>query len=414
MTWPDLLAAKIADIVLRTPAIEPLQKFVPIQVSFFESIQQIDFWSVGVRKFGLDLIRTSQFSPRMFSLRLRSTQGITYKGGPEVVKKRSLGKSNFVTDDATKLEAKVQAIRLLAQQEPSLIAAMEYGQKILDQTSVKGNYATQADILEREMKSIFTAINQSSSLEILRNVLKPLDQARRAHEQMILSLERSERIGEAILLETRKDIVTWNRRTRIFVKLVRLTYPGSDNDMEAQYIEDEAILLEVCRMSLFKPRDNETNDPESFAEIQKLQNAVAAMRENQINRTINLCDEIRSKMECSLFAYASAAILLAGIGRGTLDERFLEAGMGHKVLGLLQNKCGVAWKEYVDIFMNMAKEVRTAIQHEQKEQRQEHLRQQIGRDSLNNDDRSRNGWTRNRSRSPRRDRGREGFREREP
>lgn len=417
MTWPDLQAAQVFDIVLKTPAIEPSQKSVPIQLTFFESIQQIDFWNVGVRKFGLDLIRTSQFSPRMSSMRLRSTQGITHKGGPEVIKKKRLGKSNFVTDDSTKLEAKVEAIRLLAQQEPSLIAAVEYGQKVLDQTSVRGNYATQADILEKEVKSIFTAIDQSSSLEILRNVLKPLDQARRAHEQMILSLKRSERIGEAIRLETRQDLVTWNRRTRIFVKLVRLTYPGSGNDMEAQYMEDEAILLEICRMSLYKPGDSETNDPESFAEFQQLHSAVAAMRGNQINKAINLCDEIRSKLECSLFAYASAAILLAGMERGTLDERFQAAKMGHKVLGLLQNKRGVRWKEYVDIFINIAKDVGTAIQQEQKEQeeqRQENLRQRNDRDPLDNDGRSRNGWARNRSRSPGRDRDRERVREREP
>lgn len=57
--WPAYGGGERYDnVLLLNPLLENSQLWVPIQVSFYENLNQEAFWAVGVRKYGTELLKT--------------------------------------------------------------------------------------------------------------------------------------------------------------------------------------------------------------------------------------------------------------------------------------------------------------------------------------------------------------------
>jgi hypothetical protein len=238
------------------------QRRFPIPVSLYSDIQQEAFWSIGVRAFGHGLFfyrNMQEGAQRDWSPGPAGT-GYGYTISDPV----RIGATSNFSNRAGEMTRKLEELRLaaevsqLASFSPDDRKLLEFGKHLLVSSQVESEFWTNT-VLQREgVKTIFDHIEHiragpADNLGVFRSLVSLMAQIRENHEIMVASTPSLEEINGVIYTDRRKDLLAWNRGTRIFIKRLQGTSKSVADPTYHAMLGIDLIQLERCRMNLWYP-----------------------------------------------------------------------------------------------------------------------------------------------------------------
>ncbi|KAG4440734.1 hypothetical protein IFR05_003778 [Cadophora sp. M221] len=337
----------INGVILKNPGVDMYDEVFPIPITFYEDVQQEEFWSVAVRSFGLGLLHYR-------SRKEGSRYMLTFNPKTRRVKNRRPRRFHDLDHTYPALNnqfaASVETLRMAVSLTPEERRAMEFGRDLLisskTEESFWDNSAQQAahvqatmELMESVSKVEFTAEKQCTSL---LSLLQSMVEATSHHQVQIAAIQSLEAVNHVTYPDRRAALKAWNRGTRVFLNVLK--------SIDSRNIIDIIPLLlnlEVARMVLYDPTDLTLQTSEEFIEIQSVQLARVEFTDGNFVNCRNLCLGVLATSWCSIFARCGAAAILFA-----LDKDVYEGWDARKqylvMVNSMMNYCTVAapatWK----------------------------------------------------------------------
>lgn len=362
--WPDITDASLAQEmqpVLQDPGPSCMNEIYPIPLSFYQDMQQEDFWNVAVMNFGISLLQ--------------------YRGGKEGVRYTYIAKKNRSYAWRTRerftslfqpfsildgqFRVSIDAINAAVQMTPEQRTAMEFGRAFLTSSTLEEKFWTNSQAQEQEIQKIANAMDTATQilptpenkLAFSQAIHGMVKYALENHENMIQSICDLELVNKTTYSDRRRILREWNRGTRIFLRRLdaHLRQAGLDS-------EQELIRLEQARMVLWNHFDLATRDGADWVEMQLVQMVGNCQLPEDFLLMKALCDTILAAPDVSIFGESFARIYLFEQEKemlgGTNDswvERYEKVQLVHSRLLQLMTDLPEKWKVTMGNMRNMCK-----------------------------------------------------------
>lgn len=285
----------------------------PVPVTFYQDIQQEEFWDVGVRTFGFPLLHYRSVGEGVqlkfnyhYNWISRKFQW-SFAGTPV----RVSGTQPF-QDSPDTLQDKLSKLETMVASTPYQRAAINLGQEILRSSQEVDTFWDNFNKQEARVKDVFfqicqPVINVGDRFYYMTNIARLISEATCFHHNMCLSVLYSDQATTIVDKEKRHRLLTWNKGCRQFVtEFLSFCTPDMHHDI-METLEHTLLQLETCRMKLFSPfvGPHEADDSQEFA------NVVLASQNSIMRRDI--CDDILANPRSSLFGVCCAEMLICGL-----------------------------------------------------------------------------------------------------
>ena len=297
----------------------------PIPVTFYQDIQQEEFWAVGIRMFGFPL-----FQYRSIREGSRINYQYHYNWLTKKYEYRAIGSEVRFSDvqpfhaHSDSFRAKVRRLEAMMTMTPYQRAARSFGQDIVKSSWEENVFWTNHNAQEAAVKQIFVQAARPGSVdeeraELIANMTRAISEAAYHHQFMVSSTVSAEQGGGAMAADRRDRLLAWNKGSRQFIhQLISCCNPGTD-DSFTRKLEDVLVGLELCRMKLYSPLHGPHNSPD-FAEFGEI---IFAKKTPLLCRP--MCDKMLGDDGSSMFARCCAGIMLcaldANVDEGWQDRR---------------------------------------------------------------------------------------------
>lgn len=288
-------------------------------MTFYQDIQQEEFWAVGVRMFGFHLLhyRSLREGSRLNLLYQYNVHtkkfAWSYAGDPS----RISGDLPFqMFSDA--FRDKLQKLETVITSTPLQRAARNFGQQILRSAKEEDAFWSSHTAQEESMKQIFIQAAQPGTtreeqIELITNMARLSSEAAYFHQSMIASVLSSEQASGTIHQERRQSLLLWNRSCRQFMnELLSCCNPNTDRN-NIEKLEHDLVGLETCRMRLWSPifGPHATDDSREHAEL------IFAHTTKALRRKV--CNKILGDARRSIFARCCAEIMICALDAEVFD-----------------------------------------------------------------------------------------------
>ena len=320
--WPSIQDAELSNRtqpILKHPKLNEQQWSFPIPVSTYEDVQQEDFWEVGIRQYGFQLLHVARQAQRGGRLISRAG-GFDDRGYPLQVTSDNTTVIPYVAPEFYRFRETVESYKNIMNMNPDHRAAYDFGMRMLQSAQLRDQFWIQVDVVTDAVTGILNSMSNPDNINTIEHRRQMLEEqfnflqcAREAHQTMIIRMLEAEGVNEAIYTERRRDLINWNRGTRIFVKefIKGLQSHGNlgDTTADQDILHREAICIEICRMMLCSPDGNGTTDQVELAEVAALQKAQTEFNCADFAGCIAACAQLVQLDASSLFADACAHLL---------------------------------------------------------------------------------------------------------
>lgn len=296
----------------------------PIPISFYQDMQQEEFWSVAVRAYGHKILHYR--SLKQGSRVAQALNSVTGKLKQHPAVRFSLADHTFPTLNNQFISA-FETLRTALSLTPEQRQAMEFGRAFLLSARTEqqfwDNTASQAALVQTAMTLMKNAtqmadtdINRQFVFETLLNCMI---NATSNHEVQIAAIQSLEVINNTTYPDRRAALKAWNRGTRVFIRNLKAADTINVIDVELPLLN-----LEICRMILYDPSDLTQQVTEEFIELQSIALARVCFDSGDLVQCRNLCLGVIGTTFCSIFAQCGAEAILFALDRDAFvgwDER---------------------------------------------------------------------------------------------
>lgn len=312
--YTDVRSKAPGTIALVNPEPFDYQIYYPIPVTFYQDIQQEEFWDVGVRAFGHKILHYRTFSEGCLvrynvSRSGRSRYKCLIDNAIRVKGQRPFeGVSEDFCDKISELETMISMT-------PRERAARNLGQVFLRSSMEDDAFWNDTTAQHISVEKIFKIMactpkdNREADMLIV-SIARLLSKAAEvAHHGMIVAVLASEDINATCYSNKRKRLLKWNRGTREFTRSLQnhlIQAPRAIN-MHMPSLDRILIALERSRMMLWSP-SSELQDVADYEEFTKIQNA-----RNNPQMSRDICYQMQADHGCSIFARCCSEIMLCGL-----------------------------------------------------------------------------------------------------
>lgn len=297
----------------------------PIPVTFYQDLQQEEFWAVGVRMFGFPLLHYRSVREGSRMNYQYHYNFITKKYEYSIISRdvRISGIQPLHTPSDT-FRSKVQVLETMINMTPYQRAARNFGQDIVKSSREEEAFWINHAAQDAAVRQLFTEAARPGSTEeeraeLVVNMTRSIQVAAYHHQFMVSSTISTEQGGGALDKERRDRLLAWNKGSRQFIfELISCCDLTTDDD-NIRKLEDVLVGLELCRMKLYSPLHG-PHDSSDYAEFGEI---LFAKQTPLLCRPI--CNKILGDDSSSMFARCCAGIMLcaldANVEEGWQDRR---------------------------------------------------------------------------------------------
>jgi hypothetical protein len=366
-TWPCIVDEDVRGPdtpILTDPSPYDYEDMYPMPVSIFQDIQQEEFWDVGVRNYGHRLIYLKALAQgvRVSYIVTRNAgneYGWTFKDG------RRIKGEHPRMGEFTHLNGTIQRLQLAMSLTSDERSALAFGEGFMNSSTIYAGFYTQSQeqtaIIKRVMSLFLFSPLSTNAQYVLFELIRLIEAATSNHELMITATVSQEGMDQINFVDRRRNLLVWNRGTRIFVKEltkhIALRLPGFS-------ISKEILRLEKCRLFLISPADASINGSPDAQEIFAIKEAFRDLNTPAIMAGPTAKDDMRMACKAlvdepgsSLFAGYVAGIIIACLKQDeseNWDETVKQATSNANAL--MEFSIGVPplWKQEMDIWLKVA------------------------------------------------------------
>ncbi|KAF7882389.1 uncharacterized protein EAF02_005752 [Botrytis sinoallii] len=264
--WPsvesqDLCGSK--SITLRNPGPFDYQEKFPIPASFYEDVQQKEFWDYMVHRFGHKLFhfRSINHGVRLnFDIYTKNRTPIKFRDVSTI----RIGVDHKLGHDNQILRERRESVHAIlgaqAESEERKIA-QSFGISLLQSSKIESSFWTHEETQRRGVAAILDhlskqSVSEEEKLSGFTHLIGFMWTIVQNHNNKIDALLKS---GQADVPqiqipteERRRALLAWNRGTSIFVKQCSQEFPNASEDHRFQ-ISTLGLSLEILRLQLFSP-----------------------------------------------------------------------------------------------------------------------------------------------------------------
>ncbi|CZR68810.1 uncharacterized protein PAC_18710 [Phialocephala subalpina] len=319
-TVNDVDVANKDSLVLNNPGPRMDDEFYPVPISAWEDMQQEQFWSIAVRKFGHGILhyRTPKAMARVVWTVKDPNKKVLWdapsppaSGGQHVPANMALPENQEFRNTVEALELALYEGKSMTPEERE---AMHFGRAFLSSSSAETHFWDNSKEQRRHVNTIVdtltkinltpnstTATRQHFLAILLSRIRKAIDN----HQVMIASILSVENIAGVVYYNRRNNLLIWNRGTRAFLRELARTPSTAVANFDQQLLE-----LERARMYLFSPNDPASGLDTDNAEMQLLQLADTQAQQDQRNLCLQTCQSTVANLDTVTEIATIATILL--------------------------------------------------------------------------------------------------------
>lgn len=287
----------------------------PVPVTFYEDIQQEEFWNVGIRMFGFPLLHY-RF--------IREGARVKYKSFFNYVTRRfqwsTDGQPVRLSGDLpfpgpwNTFQDKLAKLGAIMDETPYQRAATAFGQQIVRSAKEQNIFWTNFNMQEDRVKQIITQStgpgpnSEQERVEMTTKIVELLGEAVCHHHNMTVSVINLEQENSITRVARRDRLLGWNRGCRQFIKeLLVCCTPGRD-DANIANLERNLLQLEVSRMEMYDPLEgpHDVEDRVEFQDVLVASNSASVVQHD-------ICTKILANLQSSLFGTCCADIMICGL-----------------------------------------------------------------------------------------------------
>lgn len=311
----------------------------PIPISLMEDVQQHNFWDVGVRNLGIQLIyyRVFKVGTRINYIWNEDKRRLVWEY-PGYTKERSASIRTTIDQSVTTTASHVHLATLTPEQR--ILA--EFGHSLMLSSSRESRFWEESKNKSDAMNNINEILYRdpkirtpAQGLGVIFNSVLP--QAIQNHENMVTLTIDMENEKESLNSERRKSLLVWNKGTTSFVRRMIKEVQDDNPDTPIPEAERFLIKLEKERLRLSNPNpagDTTDSDELEFLKLQRCKQVLTtsdpAMAVNQEMET--LANAVLEDEDSTLFSIACAKILLAVLGRKIVQGWIERARVGGEAM----------------------------------------------------------------------------------
>lgn len=330
--WPTVGDIPMADpetAELINPGVRLFDEFFPIPVSFYQDVQQEDFWAVGVQKYGHGLLhyRTRKEGARVINII-----------DPQTGKLGSRNPVRFAAFDQTFLEvthkfiSKVNVLSVAFSLTPQDKRAMQFGRALLHSSQAEQVYWDSTASQQALVKTAVDVMASASSYDptptnrrvIFNGLLQCMRDAVSSHQLQIGSILNLESVNQVRYPDRRAALKGWNRGTRVFLRNLK-----EADTLDAIDVEQLLLDLEICLMNIFDPNDLSMHGSEEFIESQSIAFARFYFDVGDYAQCRDLCHGVVILPWCTIYGRCGAEAMLFALDKDVFvgwDERKAKLG----------------------------------------------------------------------------------------
>jgi len=327
-------------------------------VSIFQDIQQEDFWSVGVRSFGHSLLylKALKQGTRVWYTVTRDVNGKildwSFASGHRIQ-----GQHPAVFE-LGRLTGKMHQLQLVVSLKKGERSALAFGQAFMNSSKLYAGFYDQGMYQIATVNQIMNLFqNPSPGVRyVLSELIQFVGAAVDNHELMINAILTLENTDQVKFADRRKNLLVWNRGTRIFVKELS----SHSSTAHLGFSADEPTMrLEKSRLLLLSPEDASATGSPDAQETLAIQEAHHALSNPAITndpvakqKLLMDCQAWINEEGCSILGRCVAKIVTAFLHKDVAAARL----NADKILAFSE---GVPppWKKEINIWETVAREL---------------------------------------------------------
>jgi len=328
--------------ILKDPPLDSYNALFPFKISFFEDVQQQEFWDTAVRQYGFKSFHSRSL---LLGARVKFTYKYCY---PTRIK---LQPAAFPFNLPKPSKSELQGMNL--QQRTS----SDYVRRLLKIAQSEEQYFDTSAHIRTEVDNVIAqAGKRDGDTTIPWQHVHFLRQAINLHLKVIKALLLSEATDGTVYTDRRENFLGWNSGARIFIRALNRL---SDVDENANQL---LLDLEYSRMSLSSPNSGVSE----ITELNALKQATALQSAGEFAESYRACVDIALEPGCSVFAEAAARIVAASLRpiRPDIPGQFSDLHIGFERMTQLRGvarghdrECPEAWKVVLDLWIAEALKV---------------------------------------------------------
>jgi hypothetical protein len=202
------------------------------------------------------------------------------------------------------------------------------GEAILESASFGEEFWANSKSLDSYIVLMNQEINNQPITDIqAQSLVRFFEPSVSNHLEMIHALLNSERTYNTVYPERRRNILRWNRGTRLFMLQLQKSFGRISDVYNA--IDENFVSLEYCRMILAAPNNSLTCLGEQFAEYQNVFNAQSLLENDKLFECYAKCQSF-DDLHSSVMVYACVCIINAqpkGVVEFSSRSASLQVGM---------------------------------------------------------------------------------------
>jgi hypothetical protein len=357
--WPDFNDCMCSEMpTLKNPGPLHYNELYPIPVSFYQDMQQEEFWAIAVKNYGPSVLhyRAVKQGSRVFywpddagEMRRTKPQRISFDDHP------------FATLN-DRFRNAMAAMSAVVDMSPEDRKAIAFGRGFLMSSNLEAQFWNDSYMQKSAVENVLQAMGQAvrgtsnrAAREVaLTSLCTILQGAIVNHERMIAGILSMEELNATTYPDRRDALLTWNQGTRRFFRAIE-----KKKNIHVS-VEEELLRLEQARMVLWNPKDLAYQNGRDWDEFVSVQQFVAASEADSIEgahafKAIRM--KVMSAPDCSLFAQCALDVLYFQKTQALShrwDEKMASLIVAGKRLEILQAGAPAAWKEDVDALYRTA------------------------------------------------------------
>lgn len=342
----------------------------PIPASFYEDVQQEAFWATGVREFGHKIFfyRALNEGVRIDFPRRQ------YPGGPLIKRKKTrLSNVRPFPEYSGIFKNKIDELNAVVNASQRQREALNLANGFYESSRVENEFWTNSAAQRNATQAILDEIATGSLVpttnpDVNRReasyafMIQRIESVITNHIDAINSLLESERINiGTTYTDRRRVLLSWNRGTGIFITAIRNL--SKEQNHYTDTLDEESILLEMCRMTLWCPDAQETvRGGQDEVEVNRLDQIHGAVNAGgvAVERIKNAIAQTRGTSGCSLLTRILLQVCEDELDRNVVlgkQARLLKAQRNLEILNRLSVAGGRMWPGLLTPWIVFAGEV---------------------------------------------------------
>ncbi|KAE9369944.1 hypothetical protein N431DRAFT_345678 [Stipitochalara longipes BDJ] len=347
--WPsytDVFSRNPETPILKDPGPYTYNEYFPIPISFYEDIQQENFWSV-VRQYGNCVFHYRALKE---GARVQYTVMDIVDG-----KFKSKNTGRFTEQSPIKIlngqfRSDVLGLMAAINLSPEEREALRFGVDLINSSDAQEKFwslgVEQRRAIQRVKDAMAYASQNGAHPQLNLIIFSFTTQAITHHGKMIINLKAQELANGTIYTDRRANFLAWNQGVRSFIReLVRKDPQGYTS------AGVEELRLEQCWMYLWSLHDPNTRSGKDWLEFQILQNARQGIANGDKELCRSYCSRLIGEDWRSLFAECSARFILFILDKDVtagLSDRVVELKNVASVLAKVLANAPPFWKDEVE------------------------------------------------------------------